>query len=318
MPRGTAKKPAAKKPTAAAAKKKAIAKGAKKPAAAAPPKPKLVRVPRISNPDDDEQVEAHKAAKAVNAARIEAAAEAARLGAAAPGTAHSEIVTGLATVLGHLSAGSSPLEHSQAFVTCRTDPAKGMAEKGSVAVLVNKSEHVPTADGKLLEGLLGDEDGFGASELLESFIGRPGGLAKSMPAIVQAGVSEGAIPKAEAARLATLFSGWMKGVSWGKCQLSHTNRPSLGSWTGWPWEASDQIAMRALSVGLKGKALEVICEWSTPEEMYGKGDPYVGLFIPIWSQKEGAIADPAKAIEEAKAAYSRVMGNKPKKKTKKK
>jgi hypothetical protein len=83
-------------------------------------------------------------------------------------------------VVRHLSAGASPLEHSQAFVTCRVDPAKGMAEKGSVAVLVNKSKHTPTPDGQLLQDLLGDEL-FGASDLLGSFIGRPGGLAKNMP-----------------------------------------------------------------------------------------------------------------------------------------
>jgi hypothetical protein len=307
-----AKKPAA--PKKAAAPKKVIAKKAKqakkKPAAAAAAAatmtPKLVKVPRITNGDDDEQVEAHKAAKATNASRVEAAAEAARLGAAAPGTAHAEIVAGLTTVVRHLSAGASPLEHSQAFVTCRVDPAKGMAEKGSVAVLANKSKHTPTPDGQLLQDLLGDEL-FGASDLLGSFIGRPGGLAKNMPAFVQAGVREGVIPKAEAARLATLFGGWMKGVSWGKCQLSHTNRPSLGSWEGWPWDAGDPLAQRALSVGLKGKALQVICDWSTPDQIYGEGDPMVQLFIPVWSHENGAITDPAAAVEAAVQAYSKVM-----------
>lgn len=299
-----------------AAPKKVIAKGAKKPAPAAA-KPKLVKVPRITNGDDDEQVEAHKTAKATNALRIEAAAEAARLGAAAPGTAHAEVVAALATVVGHLVAGSSPLEHSQAFVTCRLDPAKGMIEKGSVAVLVNKSAHTPTPDGQLLQDLLGDEI-FGASELLGGFIGRPGGLAKNMPAIVQAGVSEGVIPKADAARLTTLFGGWMKGVTWGKCQLTHTNRPSLGSWQGWPWDAGDPLAQRALSVGLKGKAVQVICEWSTPEQIYGgSGDPMVGLFIPVWSREKGALAEPAAAVQAAVEAYARLVGNKKPKQKKK-
>ena len=136
-----------------------------------------------------------------------------------------------------------------------------------------------------------------------------------MPAIVQAGVSEGVIPKAEAARLTTLFSGWMKGVSWGKCVLSHTNRPSLGSWQGWPWDAGDTLAQRALSVGLKGKALQVICQWSTPEQIYGEGDPMLGLFIPVWSQEKGAIADPTAAVQEAVAAYAKVMAKKKAKKT---
>ena len=302
--KGKAKKQPAEKATAP---KKAIAKKAKKaapaPAPAAAPRPKLVKVPRISNGDDDEQVEAHKAAKATNASRIAAAAEGARLGAAAPGTAHAEVVAGLATVVRHLSAGASPLEHSQAFVTCRADPAKGMVEMGSVAVLVNKTKHAPTPDGQLLQSLLGD-DIFGASDLLGAFIGRPGGLAKNMSAIVQAGVSEGVIPEAEAGRLTTLFGGWMKGVSWGKCQLSHTNRPSLGSWQGWPWDAADPLAQRALSVGLKGKALEVICEWSTPQQIFGEGNPMVDLFIPVWSQEKGAITDPAVAIEAAVEAYT--------------
>ena len=94
-------------------------------------------------------------------------------------------------------------------------------------------------------------------------------------------------------------------LSWGKCQLTHTNRPSLGSWQGWPWDVGDPLAQRALSVGLKGKALQVICEWSTPEQIYGgSGDPMVGLFIPVWSREKGALAEPAAAVQAAVEAYA--------------
>ena len=55
-----------------------------------------------------------------------------------------------------------------------------------------------------------------------------------LPWQVAAGVAEGLVPAAEAARLGKLYQAWMKGVGWGKCQMTATNRPSLGSWNGWP------------------------------------------------------------------------------------
>ena len=126
-----------------------------------------------------------------------------------------------------------PLKLKAAYVTCMANPSKGLS-KGAIVVLVNKDGHTETSDGKKLAELCGDEL-FGASDLLGNFIGRAGGLSKAMPDIVQAGVREGIVPAADAARLSKKFAGWMKGVGWGKCQLSHTNRPSLGSWNGWPW-----------------------------------------------------------------------------------
>jgi hypothetical protein len=263
---------------------------AKAKATAVPVKPitknkKLVKVPRIKNPDDDEQVEAHKAAKATNAAATAAAAEKERLGQVSPDAAHAEVIANLKAILGNLADGV-PLLLSNVYVTVRTDPAEGL-KQGSVVVLAHKESHTPSVDGKLLEELCGD-DCMGASDLLNEFIGRKGGLGRAMPDLVQAGVRAKIIPAQDGAsltarpphppcpirvsvclrvtadRLARKFSGWLKGVGWGKCQLSHTNRPSLGSWKGWPWECSDDLVRKALSVPARRGTVHVLLKGLFP------------------------------------------------------
>ena len=261
-------------------------------------------MPRITNPDDDEQVEARKEALAVNAARREAAAEADRLGAAGADAAYAEVAANVETVLRNLE-DEPPLKLKAAYVTCMDNPSKGLS-KGAIVVLVNKDGHTETPDGKKLAELCGDEL-FGASDLLGNFIGRAGGLSKAMPDIVQAGVREGIVPAADAARLSKKFAGWMKGVGWGKCQLSHTNRPSLGSWNGWPWEATNELTSRALSVGLKGKVLDVVVEgaYCTPQQIY-VGDKHQ-LFVPIWTSSGGKLLGGEAAITKAIAEYHRLV-----------
>ena len=63
-----------------------------------------------------------------------------------------------------------------------------------------------------------------------------GPVSACMPQLAQLCAAEGRIPQKDAAQLGQIFGIYMKGVRWDKMRMTASNRPSLASWQGWPWE----------------------------------------------------------------------------------
>ena len=98
-------------------------------------------------------------------------------------------------------------------------------------------------------------------------------------------------------RLKRKFRAWLAGVTWGKTYLSPTNRPSLASWDGHPWDA-DHI-MSHSDCGLLGgevsTASPLAVRWcglegDTPQdiEVASGGNVLASSFILIWSKRNPA------------------------------
>ena len=160
-------------------------------------------------------------------------------------------------------------------------------------------------DFQIFSDLISDEF-VGASELFGTLMssGKYKPPEDTVPALVAAGVADKTIPAADAARLTELFKVWLKGVSWAKCRLSSTNRPSLGSWNGWPWDDTE-VAQRSLNRGLSGSNVEVAYQMmpaltSFPPTL----EPYV---LQLWTSSSGRTADLEGAILANHAAYKAVV-----------
>ena len=70
-------------------------------------------------------------------------------------------------------------------------------------------------------------------------------------------------------------------------------------------DATNELTSRALSVGLKGKVLDVVVDWSTPQQIYA-GDKHQ-LFVPIWTSSGGKLLGGEAAITKAIAEYHRLV-----------
>ena len=72
-------------------------------------------------------------------------------------------------------------------------------------------------------------------------------------------------------------------------------------------DATNELTSRALSVGLKGKVLDVVVEgaYCTPQQIY-VGDKHQ-LFVPIWTSSGGKLLGGEAAITKAIAEYHRLV-----------
>lgn len=110
------------------------------------------------------------------------------------------------------------------------------------------------------------------------------------------------VKAADADRLTKLYTAWFDGIPWSKCKISASNRPSLGSWCGWPWD-SYNIKNCGLGAGLPWKTFEVVSEGCGPEDLVG--DEMLPLFQVVWT-KEGGMVDINAACDAAMAAYKKL------------
>lgn len=97
---------------------------------------------------------------------------------------------------------------------------------------------------------------------------------------MRAGVEAGIIPAAREAHLASLFAVWLRGVPWGRMRLTHTNRPSLASWRGSPWEF-DCVTDVHLSRGVTGTNVKIMTEMIPPMAV---APSLAHRFTQLWSK----------------------------------
>ena len=122
----------------------------------------------------------------------------------------------------------------------------------------------------------------------------------AVPALIAEGVKDGIVPAADTKRLTELFQVWFKGVTWAKCQLSSTNRPSLGSWNGWPWDEQN-VSERSLSRGLVGTNVQIHYQiWPYEEAFHPDLFPYV---LQLWTSSAGRTDDIDTKIRATYEAY---------------
>merc|ERR1712166_1339227 len=106
---------------------------------------------------------------------------------------------------------------------------------------------------------------------------------------------------------AEMYSQWMEGVPWSKCHMSGSNRPSLGSWRGWPWDA-ECVMNRAFKKGLIGTNVEAVCEMGrAPVDLVPA--THLSMFQLVWD-KTNKKADVAKACQDAIAATQKLTSKK--------
>ena len=103
---------------------------------------------------------------------------------------------------------------------------------------------------------MGDGDGtgfsMGRSDLLASLESRYPSVAAAMPALVDAAVRRGQVDRGRSRRLTELYTSWMSDTPWSRTVMTHTNRPSLASWDGWPWDAMCVADSDCLQRGVRG------------------------------------------------------------------
>ena len=151
-------------------------------------------------------------------------------------------------------------------------------------------------DFKIFEKLCGGEDNFsgdGENLLLECQGGKD--VAGAVDPMLREAVRRKIIKSSDVDRLAVKFKSWMKGVNWKKTRMSASNRPSLGSWNGWPWESYNIMERQCgLASGVAWKPLQ-IQEGDDPLELV---PPHIApQFQLIWTAEGGIVEDVDAAID---------------------
>ena len=122
----------------------------------------------------------------------------------------------------------------------------------------------------------------------------------------------------EVARLKSLFSVWLDKTRWGQTFIHGLNRPSSGSWSGYPWEANFIMDHRGCGLrrGLPRSSVveinHVMC--TTPEKMaaetrYTKPEAFVQVWSWSWLKAEhrGESLSPADAVEASLAVWQATL-----------
>eukprot|EP00899_Mesostigma_viride_P008505 jgi/Mesvir1/17656/Mv01356-RA.1 len=180
-------------------------------------------------------------------------------------------------------------------MACRED----MTMQDALVVICVRDKYQPTEDYKLLESLCSaDETEARPSDLLQSLMTECKDLEAAVPALVESAVKSGKVPIGDADRLKDLYSVWLKGVTWDICKTTASNRPTLASWNGWPWDALN-LMDRALARSVKGRNVRVFCDAASPIEEVDPARAH--MFKLIWSAAEGPVPSVAQATRDAVA-----------------
>ena len=221
------------------------------------------------------------------------------------------------TITRNIIAGDSPYPIREAYVFV-SDP--DFTTYSAVRVLAVQESRELTPDAAIFDKLCAEKElFFTISDDLDKIRSskKYKTLEAAMPALVKVGITKKLIRSADKDRLTTLYTHWMKGVDWSNTFKHGTNRPSLASWNGWPWDAY-VYKERALNHGITSKIVEAIIEDEGPEGLVQPED--VGIFKRIWTKDEGPVKDVVgvlrAAIKEAKEAMEREEAGKGNKKRK--
>ena len=264
-----------------------------KKAAAKTPAKKPTGAKAPQNWDDDEQVEAFNERVDALQEVAEAQKEAQRNQGKAGTSLEQAMIKSVAQVVTNIE-NDCPVAHPfEAFVFIQSPDDLG--KHSSTRIMVTRKGFGGSADHKLLEKLAGGDEDMGCCEPSSDMDAlRTGGRFKSvaaaMPELVSRGVKAGIVAQKDEKRLAELFSLWMKGTKWNKCFMHGGNRPSLGSWNGYPWEWMNIEGKNALSRGLTGTSVEPVLERCSHPSDVAPQD-LVPCFVKVWSKESGRVAD---------------------------
>jgi hypothetical protein len=249
------------------------------------------------NWDDDEAVERYKDRQAM---RVEAAEKKAEL----KRNAHSTDDKLLAEVIRKAEQVVSNIEHGYSVCELETlhiyfNKPFELGQKDSVVIIASREGFSETPEVRVLQQLCQEgEYSCSPSELMSKLMrsGQYKDLGVAAPALVDAGVKAGIVKAADADRLKKLYSVWLKGVSWSKCELSATNRPSLASWNGFPWDV-DEMVGKHLSSGIVGKNAGIYTNFALIETT--ADEDVLPLFKLLWKRGSGRSNDIAQLVRDA-------------------
>ena len=187
------------------------------------------------------------------------------------------------------------LTHVYVYIADPTD----LKQRGHTAFMCRRQsgyESSITSDFKIFEKLCGGEDNFSGDEenLLLNFKGGKD-VAAAVDPMLREAVRQKKIQSCDVERLTVKFKSWMKGVNWNKTRMSANNRPSLGSWNGWPWESYNIMERQCgMAAGVAWKPLQ-IQEGDDPLELV---PPHIApQFQLIWTKENGIVDDVDGAID---------------------
>lgn len=272
------------------------------PATKAAGKRKAPRPP--SNMCDDEAVESYKDKLAAHEREEERAQVMAAVGGQDRDTLLAAHIRTVERVVANLVAGDCPQQDmiGNAKVLVRTP--QQLADRHAVVVVLGPCRgEYETADAELLKSVCEDW-GSDKEYLLGPLFGRGKTMDTVVPALVEAVIRHGYAARADASRLTRRWAAWFGGVPWSKARLSATNRPSLGSWVGYPWDVGfimeeNKCGLRA---GLdKTEATRVAIDFDlTPIEAQVPPEQ-AGMWVAVWT-KEGGAKDVGAALRQSLAA----------------
>jgi hypothetical protein len=253
------------------------------------------------NWDDDDMVEKYKSkiAEGVNKRAWEA--EHKRNLGRDISQIEKEVCSNVVNVVQNIEYGDCPVAMKRAYVSVQCPhPSTELGEQKAVVVMcLHDGFQAETTDMKMLTKLCSDEDMCDMTEELAAQE-KPGiSVAKAVQNLVEIAGRKGQINSVDVPRLKTLYATWMKGVTWKKCYMTPTNRPSLGSWNGWPWD-SYNIIDRSLNRNLVGK--NVIVGFSQGRSIADVIEPEsLPLFKLVW-KAEANIKNVAEITHDAISA----------------
>ena len=239
---------------------------------------KRIRVPK--NMDDDEEVEIYVAALAKVEDDKENSKEIARNKSLTSDVLTNKILEKVDRIATNIANGDSVNSSiTEAYLFINSSNLNG---KNAVRVLVS-GLLTESVDYNIFASLICDD--FGASDLLKSMMNKYPDFKASIPEIVENGITRGVISVDDKTKFVQLFSTWAAGIKWNKCKMTETNRPSLGSWNGWPWEAYN-LNEASLLRNVTGTNVQVWYDRGLgPLELVGAENK--DLFKLIWSSKDG-------------------------------
>ena len=189
------------------------------------------------------------------------------------------VVSAVNQILENIRAEDAPFSLESAYVYVQS-PHNLASSKAVVVIAFYSFLEPETADMTLFTSLISNEMMCSASESFERLKQSGKTIAQCIASLVDEAVIARKVTAAEAPRLKSKFSLWMSGVTAKQCTMSSTNRPSLASWNGWPWD-SHNVADRALTRSLVGKNVVPAIEMGNPESIFN--DEAFPALRKVWS-----------------------------------
>ena len=256
-------------------------------------------LPDYINPDDDDEVEQYKQqmAKLAAARKVEAHK---KYFAALSDIARIDLLAGdVHRIVTDINAGYSPfiLNEVALFVL---DPE--LLCPGGVVLVGFRDGHNVTEEAILLNKACSDPNGIpmSMSDELGALMSTFHTPSLAVPALVDSSPATKDLPPERKAHLVKFWSHWFSGEKdWSRFHMSGSHRPSLGSWTGMPWEPM-YYCKTAMRRGI-GDGVQTAVEAETYRRFRGRQKHLALPLEPLWVLKAGTDATAPPSLAEIRA-----------------